>query len=70
MRELTNQDHHTITTVLGIKAEVDDLDLHHQDITAAHNTKEAEDLDLQSMHTTAKTTKRRWQRHALLVVFA
>jgi hypothetical protein len=70
MRELTNQDHHTVTTVLGIKAEVDNLNLHHQDITAVHDTKEAEGLDLQSMHTNAKTTKRRWQFHALLAEFA
>jgi hypothetical protein len=69
MRELTNQDHHTVTTLLGIKAEVDNLDLHRQDITAAHDTKEAEGLDLQSMHTNAKMTKRRWQCHALLTEF-
>jgi hypothetical protein len=42
MSELTNQDHHAITTVLDIEAEVDDPNLHHQDITTAHGAKEAE----------------------------
>jgi hypothetical protein len=70
MRELTNQDHHAVTIVLSIEAEVDDPDLYHQDITTAHGAKEAEDLYLQSTHTTVKTMKRRWERHALLAEFA
>jgi hypothetical protein len=69
-RELTNQDHHAVTTVLSIEAEVEDQDLHHQDTTTAHGMKEAKDLNLQSTHTTAKTMKRRWERHALLAEFA
>jgi hypothetical protein len=52
-----SKDHHTITTVLGIGAEVNDPDLHHHGTTIAHDREEAEDPNLQDIHTTTKTTK-------------
>jgi hypothetical protein len=76
MKELTNLDpqtkisHHAITIVLGTKARVDDHALHHQSTITTHDMKETEDLNLQSTHTTMKTTKRRWEHHALLTEFA
>jgi hypothetical protein len=69
MRVPINPDHHTVTIVLGIEAGVDDLGHHYQNITITHNMKEPEDPSLQNKHTTMKTMKRRWERHALLVEF-
>jgi hypothetical protein len=60
-----NQDHHAVTTVLGIEAEVDDLERHHQGDTTVQSIKEPDDPELPTKHMTTKTTKRRWGRHAL-----
>jgi hypothetical protein len=38
-KELINLGHCTVTIVLGMDAKVDDLDLHHQNITIAHDTR-------------------------------
>jgi hypothetical protein len=42
-REPTNQDHHTVTIVLGIEAAVDDLEHHHQGDPEARSMEEPED---------------------------
>jgi hypothetical protein len=69
-KELTNQDHHAVTTVLGTEAKVDDLKRHHQGDTTVQRTKEPDDLELPIEHMTTKTMKRRWGRHALPIGFA
>jgi hypothetical protein len=69
-KEPTNQDHHTVTTVLGIEVEVDDLGRHHQNDATIQRTKEPDDLELLVKNVTMKTTKRRWGRHALPAGFA
>jgi hypothetical protein len=69
-KELTNQDHHAVTTVLGTEAEVDDLKRHHQGDTTVQRTKEPDDPELPIEHMTTKTMKRRWGRHALPIGFA
>jgi hypothetical protein len=50
--------------------EVDDLERHHQDDITVQRTREPDDLELLIERITAKTMKRRWGRHALLVGFA
>jgi hypothetical protein len=62
--------HHAITTVLGIEAEVDDLERHHQGDTTVQSIKEPEDPELPTKHMTTKTMKRRWGHHALPIGFA
>jgi hypothetical protein len=55
------KNHNTVTIVLCIEAEADDLGLHHHDTTIAQDTEEeVDDPDLHDIHTTAKTTKSRW----------
>jgi hypothetical protein len=70
MKVPINPDHHTVTTVLGTEAGVNDLGHHHQSTTIGYGTKEPEDPSLQNRHTTTKMTKRRWECHALLAEFA
>jgi hypothetical protein len=70
MKAPTNQDHHAITIVPSTEAGVDDLGHHHQNIITVRGMKEPEDPSLSRKHTTTKTTKRRWERHALLTEFA
>jgi hypothetical protein len=65
-----NLDHHTVTIVLDIGAEVDDPGYHHQSTTKSQGTEEPEDPNLPIRHTTTKATKKRWEHHALLVEFA
>jgi hypothetical protein len=50
---------HTVTIVLGTEAEVENHDLHHQGATTVHDTKEADDPNLQGTHTITRTTKKR-----------
>jgi hypothetical protein len=70
MKAPINPDHPAVTTVLGTEAGVDDLGHHHQNITTVRGTKEPKDPSLPKEHTTTKTTKKRWERHALLTEFA
>jgi hypothetical protein len=70
MKALINLDHHAVTTVLGIEAGVDDLGHHHQNTTTVRGMKEPKDPSHPRKHTTMKTTKKRWERHASLVEFA
>jgi hypothetical protein len=70
IKEPINQDHHAITIVLSIEVEVDDLGCHRQDDTTVQRTKEPDDPELPTEHTTTKTMKRRWGRHALPVGLA
>jgi hypothetical protein len=70
IKECTNPDHHAVTTVLGAKAVVNDLGHHHQDTTKAQGMEELEGPELPPRHTTTKTTKKRCERHALLIEFA
>jgi hypothetical protein len=69
IKELTNQDHHAVTTVLGTEAEVDDLERHHQGDTTVQIIKEPNDPKLPTEHMTTKMMKRRWGRHALPIGF-
>jgi hypothetical protein len=68
-KEPINQDHHAVTTVLGIEVEVTDLGRHHPDDTIVQRTKEPDNPELPTEHMTTKTMKRRWGRHALPVGF-
>jgi hypothetical protein len=70
MKALINPDHHAVTIVLSTGARVDDLGHHHQNSTTVRGMKEPKDPSLPRKHTTTKATKRRWERHALLVEFA
>jgi hypothetical protein len=63
--EHISQDHHAVTTVLGTKAAIDDLEHHHQGDTEAQNMEEPEDPELQAKHTITKMMKKRWGHHAL-----
>jgi hypothetical protein len=69
-KEPINQGHHTVTTVLGIEVEVNDLGHCHQDDTVVQKTKEPDDLEPQIKHATMKMMKRRWGHHALPAGFA
>jgi hypothetical protein len=69
-KELTNQDHHAVTAVLGTEVEVADLGHHHLDDTTIQRTKEPGDLELLVKYATMKMTKRRWGCHALPIGFA
>jgi hypothetical protein len=69
MKALINPDHHAVTTVLGTEAGANDLGHRHQNITTVRGMKEPEDPSHPRKHTTTKTTKRRWECHALLVEF-
>jgi hypothetical protein len=62
----TNLDHRTITTVLSVEAEVDDLGHHHQSTTKAQGTEEPEDPGLLARHMIMKMMKNRWEHHPLL----
>jgi hypothetical protein len=55
----TNPDHHAVTIVLGVGAEVDDPGHHHKSTTIAQGTKEPKDPSLPIRRMTTKTTKRR-----------
>jgi hypothetical protein len=70
MKVHTNPDHQAVTIVLGAEAGVDDPGHHHQNTATAQGTKEPKDLSLPRKRTTTKTTKRRWELHALLAEFA
>jgi hypothetical protein len=70
MKAPINLDHHAITTVLGTEAGVDDLGHHHQNTTTAQGMKEPKDPSLPNKRTTMKTTKKKWEHHALLTEFA
>jgi hypothetical protein len=65
IRKHTKQGHLAVTTVLGVEAASNDLDRHHQ-----NSTVEPEDRDPQMKNATMKTTKKRWERHALPTGFA
>jgi hypothetical protein len=69
MKVPINPDHCAVTTVLGIEAGFEDLDHHQQSITTARGMEEPKDLSLQNKRTITKTTKRRWEHHALLTEF-
>jgi hypothetical protein len=69
-RKHTRQDHLAVTIVLGAEAVVDDLERHHQNSMGVQSMEELEDLDLQTEGTAMKTTKRRWEHHALPIGFA
>jgi hypothetical protein len=66
MKVPINPDHHTITTVLGIEAGVDNLGHHHQNTTTARGAKEPEDPSHSNKRTTTKMMKKKWEHHALL----
>jgi hypothetical protein len=70
MKVPINPDHHAVTAVLGTEAGVDDLGHHHQNTTTAQGMKEPEDPSLPNKYTTMKTTKKKWEHHALLAEFA
>jgi hypothetical protein len=70
MKALIIPDHRAVTTVLSTKAGADDLGHLHQNITTVHGMKEPEDPSLPRKRMTMRTTKRRWERHALLAEFA
>jgi hypothetical protein len=70
MKAPINPDHHSITTVLGIEAGVNDLGHHHQNTTTAQGTKEPEDPSLPNRRTTTKTMKKKSEHNALLAEFA
>jgi hypothetical protein len=70
MKVHTNPDHHAITIVLSTEAGVDDLGHRHQNTTTAQGTREPKDPSLPGKHRTMKTTKKRWEHHALLAEFA
>jgi hypothetical protein len=70
MKVHTNLDHHNITIVLGPEAGVDDPGHRHQNTTTTQGTKEPEHPSLPRKHMITKTTKRRWELHALLAGFA
>jgi hypothetical protein len=70
MKVHTNTGHHDITIVLIAGARVNDPGHHHQCTTTAQGTKEPEDPSLPRRCMTMKTTKRRWELHALLAEFA
>jgi hypothetical protein len=65
IKERINQDHHAVTTVLGIEATTDDLGHHHLSDIKARSMEEPEDPGPPPKHTTTKMTKKRWGRHAL-----
>jgi hypothetical protein len=52
------------------EAEVDDLERHHQGNTTVQSIKEPDDPEPPTKHMTMKTTKRRWECHALPIGFA
>jgi acid stress-induced BolA-like protein IbaG/YrbA len=62
--------HHVVTIFLGAKIEVDNPGLHHHRTIIAHDMEEVEDPNLHGIRMTTKTTKSRWERHALLAEFA
>jgi hypothetical protein len=63
--------HHAITTVLGVEAEIDGLDLHRHDTIVARNTgEEADGQNLQDIRRIMKTTKSSCGRRALLAELA
>jgi hypothetical protein len=66
----TSQDHHAVTTVLGIGVVADDLGHYRQGITKAQGTEEPEDPALPPRHMITKTTKKKWEHRALLAEFA
>jgi hypothetical protein len=70
IKERINPDHHAVTAVLGAGVVADDLDHHRQDTTKAQSMEEPEGPGLPPRHTTTKTTKKRWERRALLIEFA
>jgi hypothetical protein len=61
----TSLHHHAVTTVLGTGVVADDLGT-----TKAQGTEEPEDPALPPRHMITKTTKKRWEHHALLAEFA
>jgi hypothetical protein len=63
----TSLDHHIVTIVLGVEAEVNDPGHHRQSTTKAQEMEEPEDQNLPIKHMIMKTMKKRWERHALLV---
>jgi hypothetical protein len=69
MKVHKNPDHHAITVVIGTEAEVDDPGHCHQNTSTTQSTKEPKDPSLLRKHTITKTTKRRWELHALLAGF-
>jgi hypothetical protein len=55
-----SKNHHSVTIVLGMEAEADELGLHHHDSTISQDTeKEVNDPDLHDINTTMKMTKSR-----------
>jgi hypothetical protein len=70
MKVHRNLDHHTVKIVLGTGAGVDNPGHHHQSTTTTQGMKEPKDPSLPRRRTTTKTTKRRWELHALLAEFA
>jgi hypothetical protein len=70
MKVRINLDHHAITIVLTVGAEVEDPGHHHQSTTKAQGTEEPKDPSLPIRRTTTKITKKRWEHHALLIEFA
>jgi hypothetical protein len=70
IKECTTPNHHAVTTALGAEAVGDDLGHHRQDTTKAQSMEEPEGPELPPRHTTMKTTKKRWERRALLIEFA
>jgi hypothetical protein len=70
MKVPINPDHNAVTTVLDAEAGVNDPGHHHQNVTTAHDMEEPKDLNLHNKRTITKTTKKRWERHALLTEFA
>jgi hypothetical protein len=70
MKALTNPDHHAVTIVLSTEVGADDLGHRHQNIITVCGMKESEDPSLPRKRMITKMTKRRWERHALLIEFA
>jgi hypothetical protein len=70
IKERINPDHHAVTAVHGVGVVADDLGHHCQDSTKAQSMEEPEGPGLPPRHTTMKTTKKRWERRALLIEFA
>jgi hypothetical protein len=70
MKVHTNPDHHAITIFLCVEVGVDNPGHHHQNTTTAQGKEEPKDPSLPGKRTTTKTTKKRWEHHALLAEFA
>jgi hypothetical protein len=69
IKECINPDHHAVTAVLSAGVVADDLGHHRQDTTKAQSMEEPKGPGLPPRHTTMKTTKKIWERRALLIEF-